>query len=120
MFLTFLNMGFIGGVYFREFTRAFSYEASNHLGKVHVHTLVLGFILLLIIHLLTKGMEIKEIENYIKIYGTGIKQTITNMVVQYMYKIWAQGEKTIIKHAKSGMAGIGLILLTIGFVTVMI
>lgn len=118
--LTFLIMGLIGGVYFREFTRVYSYEASNHLGKVHVHTLVLGFILLLIIHLLTKGIDIKEIEKYIKIYVTGLILTITNMVVYGMYEILSQGEKTINIYALSGMAGIGHILLTIGLVTVMI
>lgn len=34
-----------GGVFYRKFTKLYSFTASNHLGKLHVHLLVLVFIL---------------------------------------------------------------------------
>lgn len=46
-----LLMGLIGGVFYREFTKFYGYNDPNHLGKLHVHTLVLGFVAMLLIYL---------------------------------------------------------------------
>lgn len=51
---TFVVMRLFVGVFYREFTKFYGFTAETHLGKLHVHTLVLGFVLTLILYLLTK------------------------------------------------------------------
>ena len=49
--LTFAIMGLIGGVFYREFTKAYHWTDVTHLSFVHLHLITLGFLWLIIVYL---------------------------------------------------------------------
>ena len=114
-----LIMGLIGGVFYREFTKFYGYTKPSHLSIVHVHSLVLGFIVMLIIYMLTKGYkknQIQSLKKPIYIFEAGIIFTITNMMVIGIYEVVGLGEQTINRAAIDGISGLGHITLAVGLV----
>lgn len=120
--LSFLVTGLMNGVLFREVTKFYAFDGNTHLGKLHVHTLVLGFLLLLGIYLLLKNTEetkITALKKPFYIYLSGLIFTISNMGVQGFFDI-VGGDKMHIKIAAlDGMSGIGHILLSVGLIWLM-
>lgn len=120
--LSFLVTGLMNGVLYREFTRFYSFSRNTHLGKLHVHTLVLGFLLLLGLYLLVKPYEeaaVKELKKPFYLYLTGLIFTISLMGVQGFLDV-VGGDKSHIKLAAlDGISGIGRILLSIGIISLM-
>lgn len=117
--MTFVIMGFIAGVFYREFTKFYKFTTTNHLGKLHVHTLVLGFIVSMLIFLLVRNYseeKLQTIKKPLYIYISGLFFTITNMAVFGIYDVVGNGEKTINIKALEGFSGIGHILLSVGLV----
>ena len=115
--ITLLVMGLIGGVFYREFTKFYQFTDATHLGKVHVHTLVLGFVVSLLIYLLAKDMNgLKSLKKPYEIYLTGLVFTIANMVVIGIYEVVREGSDVIVRAAIDGTSGIGHIVLSVGIV----
>lgn len=50
-------IGLFVGVFYREFTKFYGFTVETLLGKLHVHTLVLGVVLTLIFYMLTKSCD---------------------------------------------------------------
>lgn len=116
---TFLIMSLVGGVFYREFTKFYEYTQNNHLGKIHVHTLALGFITLFAIYLLVRNYETKNINSLKKpfrIYLTGLTFTIVNMVLICIYEVVSLGDDITSRPAIDGISGLGHITLAVGLV----
>ena len=112
-----LIMGLIGGVFYREFTKFYGFTDVTHLGKIHVHTLVLGFVVSLLLYLLAKDMnDVKLLKKPYAIYLTGFTFTIVNMVVIGIYEVVREGMDVIVRAAIDGTSGIGHIILGVGIV----
>lgn len=120
--LTFLIMGFAGGVFYREFTKYNSFTADNHLAKVHVHTIVLGFVVIMLLFLIirTQGAVTKNILKPFKIYVVGLILTVCNMMVYGIYDVLGGGKDLISIPMLAGFAGIGHIFLSVGLVWVLL
>lgn len=115
--IPFLIMGLIGGVFYREFTKFYGFSDVTHLGKIHVHTLVLGFVVSLLLYLLAKDMnDVKSLKKPYAIYLTGLTFTIVNMVVIGIYEVVREGTDVIVRAAIDGTSGIGHIILGVGIV----
>ncbi|MDU1580328.1 DUF2871 domain-containing protein [Finegoldia magna] len=115
--ITILIMGLIGGVFYREFTKFYGFTDATHLGKVHVHTLVLGFVVSLLLYLLAKDMgDAKSLKKPYAIYLAGLTFTIANMVVIGIYEVVREGSDVIVRAAIDGTSGIGHIVLAVGIV----
>ena len=115
--ITLLIMGLIGGVFYREFTKFYGFTDATHLGKVHVHTLVLGFVVSLLMYLLAKDMnDVQTLKKPYEIYLTGLVFTIANMVVIGIYEVVREGSDVIVRAAIDGTSGIGHIVLSVGIV----
>lgn len=88
--MTLLIMSFIAGVFYREFTKYFAYTEANHLGKLHIHTLALGFIVVMLIYILIRHFETSELiamKKQIYIYLTGLVLTVTTMTIFGIYDV---------------------------------
>ena len=110
-------MGLIGGVFYREFTKFYAFTDVTHLGKIHVHTLVLGFVVSLFVYLLAKDMnDVKALKKPYEMYLTGLVFTVVNMVVIGIYEVVREGTDVIIRAAIDGTSGIGHIILAVGIV----
>lgn len=111
-------MGLAGGVFYKEFTKYFSYTGDNHLGKIHVHTLVLGFIVVMVIFILTRFMSCKElcgIKRPLTIYNIGLITTVSMMTVYGIYDVIGT-EGLVSVPAMAGISGLGHITLAVGLV----
>lgn len=116
---TFLIMGSIGGVFYREFTKFYNYQAVNHLSKLHVHILVLGFLLMLIVYMVSKKYDLERVlalKKPIYVFVSGFAFTLINMALFGIYEVVSQGNDIVNRHALEGLSGIGHIILTIGLV----
>ena len=119
--LSFVNliMGLVAGVFYREFTKYYGFAAANHLGKLHVHMLVLGFIAMLLLYVVVKRYEdsdVKTIKRPVHIFEGGLILTVISMMVIGIYEVVGEGVATISIPAISGISGIGHILLAVGLV----
>lgn len=123
--ISFINliMGLIGGVFYREFTKFYDFTGANHLAKIHVHSLVLGFILLVAIYLLVEKLDkgkILEIKKPLYIFQSGFTLTMASMFVYGIYDVVGLGKETINIMAISGISGLGHIILAVGLVWTMV
>lgn len=111
--LSYMIIGLIGGVYFREMTRFNDFEGWTQLSVIHTHTLILGMFFFLIVLLLEKNFNLTRHKNFKKFYmfyNMGLGVTLLMMLIH--------GTMTVLgiesSAAISGIAGLGHIILTIG------
>lgn len=114
-----LIMGLTGGVFYREFTKFYQFTGPGHLGKLHVHTLVLGFVIMTLIYLLSRGFnqqQLKKLKKPIYTFEAGLIFTVINMMLLGMYEVVGAGQGTINRSAADGLSGMGHIILAVGLV----
>lgn len=118
----FLFMGLAGGVFYREFTKLFTWRRLTALSVVHLHLIALGFIALLVIYALLQDEEKKsaEISLPLKVYITGLAWTVTSFMIRGIYGIVSPEANIFPDAALSGIAGLGHIILGIGIVWIII
>lgn len=112
-------MGLIGGVFYREFTKLYQYDAPTHPSKLHVHTLVLGFLTLLLLYVLVRRYDnalLKGLRRPFYIYMTGLVWSIVAMTVFGIWEVVSQGNATVNIKALEGISGLGHIILSVGLV----
>lgn len=114
---TTLMMGFAGGVFYREFTKFYQYENTTHLGKLHVHSLTLGFLALFMIYLVIRRYDKADLALFRKplsIYLAGLCFTLVNMMIFGIYEVVSGGQNTVSVKALEGLSGLGHIALSVG------
>lgn len=122
MGITFLIMGLIGGVFYREFTKIFKYTAKTPLSVVHVHLIVLGFLFLTILYLIVRSWD-SDLNSIKKIYGhylLGLTMTVATFMLRGIYTITSEGVKLFKDAMLSGVAGLGHLILGVSLVMLMI
>lgn len=109
--------GVASGLFYREFTKLNDWSDGNatQLGLVHTHTLVLGFLVLLVVLLLEKVFVLsrsRAFSWFFWLHNVGLAITTGAM-------IW-HGCLTVLGHASTpmiaGIAGLGHMTLTAGMV----
>lgn len=118
----FLFLGLAGGVFYREFTKLFAWEAFTTLSVVHVHLIALGFIALLAMYAVmqSEGKKSAEIRIPLTVYITGLTWTAVSFMVRGIYSITSPETKLFPDAALSGIAGSGHIILGIGIAWVIL
>ncbi|UHR02645.1 DUF2871 domain-containing protein [Peptoniphilus sp. GNH] len=117
MSITYAVMGLCAGVFYREFTKYYAFIKITHLGKMHVHTLVLGMLVMAVFYLLSKNMnqaEIEDLKKPIIIYNVGLVFTMANMMLLGIYEVVSEGSQTLNSSAMEGISGLGHIILGFG------
>ncbi|MCI0131032.1 MULTISPECIES: DUF2871 domain-containing protein [Enterococcaceae] len=111
--LSYMIIGLISGVYFREMTKFNDFDGWTQLSVVHTHTLILGMFFFLIVLLLEKNFNLTKHKNFKKFYITyniGLGVTLLMLLTH--------GTMTVLgiesSAAISGIAGLGHVILTIG------
>lgn len=111
--LSYMIIGLISGVYFREMTKLNDFDGWTQLSVVHTHTLILGMFFFLIVLLLEKNFNLTKHKNFKKFY---ITYNIGLGVILLM--LLTHGTMTVLgiesSAAISGIAGLGHIILTVG------
>lgn len=115
---TYLILGLIAGVFYRELTRVSNFTGETVLRGVHTHILVLGFVFFLVVLLLEKNLELsklKSIKAWVITYQVAFVAMIATMVVRGVAEV-----KGFEVAGLSHMAGVSHTLLGIALVWFMV
>lgn len=119
-----LILGLAGGVFYREFTKIYAYTEATYLGKIHVHTLALGFLSLFVLYTWISRNEdnefVEKLRKPIYIWLSGLLLSIVMMMIHGIIEVLGSYYGTVPEAAISGLAGLGHILLSTGIVWTMI
>lgn len=119
-----LILGLVGGVFSREFTKIYDFTGITYLGQVHGHTLVLGFLSLLVLYVIISLKKNDEFTDKLRkpvyFFVSGLLLTVVMMLIHGMIEVLGGYYGTAPEALISGVAGLGHILLSIGLVWTMI
>ena len=115
-------LALVGGVFYREFTKGFSFTGQTTLSVVHVHYFVLGTIFFLVMLLLEKSFSFtnKKINIAFILYHVGLNLTCIMFLVRGILQVTNQSLTIGIDAMVSGFAGIGHIILGVSLVLVLV
>lgn len=117
-FLYFI-LAMVGGVFYREFTKFFGFSGRTTLAFVHVHLLVLGtflFLLLALFSINTNLLEQKGLRTFLILYQITLPLMVIMMVIRGILQVLKFPLSKGMNSAISGIAGISHILMAISFV----
>lgn len=121
--LVYAVLALMGGVFYREFTKLSGFTGITSLSKVHVHLMILGVFMFMILALFAKSTTLLEDKNFNKflyVYNTGLSIAVIMMIVRGITQVSALSLSYGMSMAISGIAGIGHILLGIGLIWVLL
>ncbi|WP_033292554.1 DUF2871 domain-containing protein [Amycolatopsis jejuensis] len=108
-------LGLLGGLYYRELTKAYDFTGDTQLSVVHTHLLALGTLFFLILLALEKTFTLsaaKSFSWFFWLYQAGLVITVGTLVVHGTLTVAGKQSGAAI----AGIAGLGHILLTAAFV----
>lgn len=114
----YLIIGLLSGVFYREFTKFNQFTQTTTLGFTHVHFLVLGTIVFMIVGLfvlLTNLDQQRYFSWFMRFYNVGLLLTGIMLYVRGIVQVLNISLTSGASAAISGMAGIGHIVLGVGF-----
>lgn len=120
--IVYVLLALVGGVFYREFTKGFSFTGQTTLSVVHVHYFVLGTIFFLVMLLLEKSFSFTNKKTNIAfiLYHVGLNLTCVIFLVRGILQVTNQSLTTGIDAMVSGFAGIGHIILGVSLVLVLV
>ena len=117
--LSYLIIGLLLGVYYREATKAMSFSGDTMLSVVHTHLLILGATFFFIVAICCKVYNIdsyKHFNKFLILYNVGFIMVITMMLVRGSLQVFNVAISSGIDGMISGFAGISHITLSAGLV----
>lgn len=121
-----LNISFIyfilamaGGVFYREITKFMGFTGRTVLADVHVHLLMLGMMLFLVLSLFCKTMELAEepkFKKFLILYNVGLPLMVIMLIVRGVTQVLELEVSAAGNGMISGFAGIAHIVLLIAFI----
>ncbi|MCR8645170.1 DUF2871 domain-containing protein [Paenibacillus sp. N1-5-1-14] len=87
---TYLVLGLLSGIFYRELTKGEKFTGETVLGVAHTHILVLGFMFFLIVMLLAKVFQIhqrKGFKAWFIVYNIGLLGTIGTLIARGIMQV---------------------------------
>lgn len=111
-----------GGVFYREFTKFYSFTAKTTLGVVHTHYFLLGMVFFLLLLLLEKNFSFTGAKTgrILAAYHIGLNLTAVMFVVRGVTQVLGTELSSGMHASISGIAGIGHILLGVSLVLLLL
>lgn len=115
-------LAMIGGVFFREFTKFFSFDGATTLAFVHTHYFALGMIMFLLLVVLEKALQItdRSVSRAVVAYHVGLNATALMLVVRGVPQVLGIDLARGMDAAISGIAGLGHIVLGVSIVLILL
>ncbi len=107
------------GVFYREFTKYHAFTGRTTLGFAHVHLLVLGTLLLLLLAAFALHTDLTaqpQFRRFFVLYQIALPATVVMLLVRGVLQVLGTPLTRGLDAAISGIAGIAHILMTICFV----
>jgi uncharacterized membrane protein len=117
--IVYAGLALLLGLYYRELEKAFHFEGVTVLSNTHVHGLVLGTIMMLILIMLDKQFQwssIPSAKTALALYRGGVDGLITMLVVRGTLEVMQTPLESWQDSAISGIAGLTHILLAFGII----
>ena len=111
-------LAMIGGVFYREFTKFLDFSGKTSLSLVHVHLMVLGTFLFLLLALFTNHLKLEEersFRSFLTLYSIALPFMVIMMLVRGVLQVLGTSLSSGANAAISGIAGISHILMLISF-----
>ncbi len=111
-------LAMIGGVFYREFTKASNFTGKTSLAFTHLHLLALGTILFLILALFSINTDLlnhKKFNVFFKLYNLSLPFMIIMMSVRGIIQALDINLEKAVNAAISGISGISHILMLVSF-----
>lgn len=112
-------VGLIVGAFYREFTKYMGYTARTRMALVHPHCLVLGAFMFLLLALFSMNLKLeneKTFKTFFLSYNIGVVLTAAMLFLRGLAEVMAWSGNKALDASVSGIAGVGHIVLTVGFV----
>lgn len=112
-------VGLIAGAFYREFTKYMGYTARTRMALAHPHCLVLGAFMFLLLALFSMNLKLeneKTFKTFFLSYNIGVVLTAAMLFLRGLTEVMAWSGNKALDASVSGIAGIGHIVLTVGFV----
>lgn len=112
-------VGLIAGAFYREFTKYMSYTARTRMALVHPHCLVLGAFMFLLLALFSMNLKLeneKTFKTFFLSYNIGVVLTAAMLFLRGLAEVMDWSGNKALDASISGIAGVGHIVLTVGFV----
>ena len=117
----YLILALVGGVFYREFTKFNNYVGDTTLSIVHVHYFVLGFILNILLFILTKDkFEDKKLKITYIAYNVGLNLTILRFFVKGIISVVDDSLIESLEGMLAGISGVGHIILGVSIVLLVV
>lgn len=112
-------VGLIAGAFYREFTKYMGYTARTRMVLVHPHCLVLGAFMFLLLALFSMNLKLeneKTFKTFFLSYNIGVVITAAMLFLRGLAEVMDWSGNKALDASISGIAGVGHIVLTVGFV----
>lgn len=114
--LIYAILAMIGGVFFREFTKAFDFTGATALGKLHTHLFILGMVMFFIVGLSDDKLNLSQSKLYkpfMIVYNIGVGLMCVMLTVRGVTQVI--GAK-VSDGAIAGVPGISHIVVAAGMI----
>ena len=121
--LIYVILALVGGVFYREFTKLNDFTGITVLANIHVHLMVLGTFMFMILALFSQRTNLileKKFKYFMMTYNGGLLVTVTMMIIRGILQVLGTSLSSGMNAAISGIAGIGHILLGVGLIMLMV
>ncbi len=110
-------VGLVGGVFYREVTKYYGFEGETQLSGIHVHALVFGFIFSLVVLTVERSFQLAQSRLFKPFIWTWtIGAALTTVMFGWHGMLQVTGSPLAGSAMIAGIAGIGHLVLTVGFV----
>ncbi|MGX7107952.1 DUF2871 domain-containing protein [Facklamia miroungae] len=111
-------LAMISGVFYREFYKFMDFRGDSTLGTLHVHLMVLGVLVFLLVIILAKLFPIEQNKNmkrFMIVYNVGLLMLTATLTTRGIVQVNGIALSAAANGALSGIAGLSHILLAIGW-----
>lgn len=109
-------LAMVGGVFYREFTKILGFNGKTTLAYVHVHLLVLGTFLFLIIALFSRDSELldnRRFQKFLIVYNVSLPLMVCMLLIRGILQATEFEVTNAMNGMIAGIAGISHIFLAI-------
>lgn len=114
--LFYFILAMVCGVFYREFTKFNGYEGRTALAFAHVHLMVLGMLLFLVLALFAKSGALTELRSFrifLVLYNIGLPLMVLMLIIRGITQVLGMVPAKGADASISGIAGISHIVLAV-------
>ena len=121
--IVYAALALLGGVFFREFTKALGYAGETTLSVVHTHFFLMGMVFFILLALLENAFAFsaaKRVQAWIVAYQAGLNITVAGLLARGIAQATQAALSKGLDASISGVSGIGHAALGVSLVMILL